>query len=65
MSDSFVVVALSLPMKQWSIDKVATELCKLLGEAVVAKFVEQVGPSLSSYHVLFMRHVVEVILLAN
>lgn len=52
-------------MKQWSIDKVATELCKLLGEAVVAKFVEQVGPSLSSYHVLFMRHVGEVILLAN
>ncbi|EYC06286.1 hypothetical protein Y032_0077g1125 [Ancylostoma ceylanicum] len=35
------VVALSLPMKQWSIDKVATELRKLLGEAVVAKFVEQ------------------------
>ncbi|VDN26819.1 unnamed protein product [Cylicostephanus goldi] len=33
-------------MKQWTIDKVAAELRKLLDEAVVAKFIEQVGYSM-------------------
>ncbi|VDM71208.1 unnamed protein product [Strongylus vulgaris] len=35
------VVALSPPMKHWTIDKVASELRKLLDESAVAKFVEQ------------------------
>ncbi|KAK6021246.1 hypothetical protein OSTOST_13083 [Ostertagia ostertagi] len=35
------IVAFSPPMKQWSIEKVANELSKLLDETIVSKFVEQ------------------------
>ncbi|XGW14688.1 hypothetical protein V3C99_000733 [Haemonchus contortus] len=35
------IVAFSPPMKQWSIEKVASELGKLLDETIVSKFVEQ------------------------
>ncbi|PIO71776.1 hypothetical protein TELCIR_06314 [Teladorsagia circumcincta] len=38
---SVTVVAFSPPMKQWSIEKVASELSKLLDETIVSKFVEQ------------------------
>ncbi|KHJ93082.1 hypothetical protein OESDEN_07013 [Oesophagostomum dentatum] len=38
-----MIVATSPPMKQWTIEKVAGELRKLLDETAVAKFVEQVG----------------------
>uniref|UniRef100_A0A8L8Q839 SLED domain-containing protein n=1 Tax=Heligmosomoides polygyrus TaxID=6339 RepID=A0A8L8Q839_HELPZ len=43
MSDVNVdqVVAFSSPIKQWTIEKVAKELRKILDEAAVAKFVEQ------------------------
>ncbi|KAK6011013.1 hypothetical protein OSTOST_23913, partial [Ostertagia ostertagi] len=35
------IMALYAPMKQWSIEKVANELSKLLDETIVSKFVEQ------------------------
>lgn len=35
-------MAFSSPIKQWTIEKVAKELRKILDEAAVAKFVEQV-----------------------
>ncbi|KAJ1356166.1 hypothetical protein KIN20_013830 [Parelaphostrongylus tenuis] len=38
---SVTVVASSQPTKQWTTDKVTSELCKLLDPATATKFVEQ------------------------